>query len=167
MSAMPIPHEWIFAGQVREIQAAFPLAHDALINWGAWSRDRQGIFPCLARMSLWDEADTEKFEDFAEEGEQGAAVVPQAEVKAEAANDEPFMEREAVELDRLMHSPDFPAIWRKCIAAAYFARVLEYQLPREATYIRPREMRLSHDSYLAFLDGALRFIDTTLCGSRG
>lgn len=159
-----VPYEWIYAAQVREIQAAFAVAHKALVQWGIWSRQRGGIFPSLAPPSMWEmyaPSDADKRE-WVEASDQ-LIVVPQTEVKAEAANDDACDEKLAEEMDVLIHELEFPAVWRKCLSAAYVSREIpEYQFPREATACRPRGERISHDTFLLMLDGALRHIEKQL-----
>ncbi len=161
MSAMEnIPHEWIFVGQVREIQGAFAIAHKALVQWGIWSRNRSGIYPTITSPSMWEQyAPNDK--DLREwvEASEDATIVPQLEIKAEAANDGDCDEKTAEELDILIHDQEFPTIWRKCLSAAYVSREIpEYQFPREATVCKPRSERISHDTFLMMLDGALMHI---------
>lgn len=160
-----IPYEWIFAGQVREIQDAFPIAHKALKQWGIWSRQRGGIFPRLAPPSLWDMAKPGDANDWVEADDIGLPIVEQREIKAEAVGDEPCDEKMGEALDVMLHALEFPVVWRRCLSAAYVSRETpEYQFPREATLARPRESRISHDNFLQFLDGALQFIEGKLVG---
>jgi hypothetical protein len=169
MSAMEdVPYEWIFAGQVREIQAAFPEAHKALVQWGIWSRQRGGIFPTISSPSLWDLAKPGDPSDWVEPPAE-VERVEQTEVKAEAANDEPCDEKTAEASDVLIHDQDFPTVWRRCLAAAYVTReVPEHLFPREASRTPPHEpKRISHDTFLLMLDGALRFMQGKVVGSDG
>ena len=162
MNAMTVQEwEWIFAGQVRGIQSAFPLAHEALVNWGRWSRELQGLFPTISRPSIWDEAAPGDPTDWTEEGDIGLGIVEQREIKAEGPEKIESDEKAGTELDVLIHDyPNFPAIWRVVLKAAYFTREIpEYQFPREA--------RVKPDSYLTFLDGALRHIEWMLVDKEG
>lgn len=149
-----------FTLRVREIQSNHPHAHQALVNWGLWSRERGGIFPTLALTALWDMAQPGDPNDWAEPPEE-IERVEQAEVKAEAANEPMANEKQAAELDAFIHDAEFPAIWRKCLAAAYFRRVPEYQLPREATSLPPHRGRIGDETFLEQLSRALQEIERT------
>jgi hypothetical protein len=141
-----------FVAEVRGIQGFYPKAHQALRNWGFWSRDRSGIFPCISKPSIWDEYDSSKA-DFAEEGE-GQQVVQQTEVKQERAETPDFNEKEAVELDELLHDR-FPYEIRKCLLVAYVtAEIPEEQFPRFSC--------CTHEGFLMSLTSSLHRIQEAL-----
>lgn len=156
MSAMPkIDLFAVYAAEVRGIQDRYPKAHEALKNWGAWSRSSTKDKPRVSCPAIWREAKQSEFDDYAEEGEQGEGIVDQVEVKAEPAQYESFNERFGEEIDVRIHRDiDFPPIWRRCLRAAYVERLLEHQFPREA--------RVGPSGYLVFLDGSLAHLQKML-----
>jgi hypothetical protein len=158
MSAMEeIPYEQVFAGQVREIQGHYPQAHQAMVNWGNWSR-RLNLKPFLCRPALWNmvKADREEWgEEQPEEQEERKRSEPLLEVGRDP-NDQPKPDDKlGYAIDILIHSQDFAAVWRVVLKAAYFTREIpEYQMPREAD--------VGFDSFILFLDGALGHIQRVL-----
>lgn len=158
MAAMPNEIDWrdVLTGEIRAIQSYYPQAHEALKDWGLWSRWRLSLYPRLARSSIWHLGPSPKQEDFADDGEQGAGVVPQLEVKAEAAPVERFSERLAVEIDIRVHQDNFPPIWRRCVKAGYVYRLPEYQWPQNA--------RCGNQGFVMFLDAALNRIQRAMEG---
>lgn len=166
-----VPYELIYAGQVREIQGAYPKAHQAMVNWGRWSRRLQ-IKPFLCRPALWNmvQADREEWGDEQPEDEQPQRKrsEPLQDVGKDPSEEPKADERLGHAIDVLIHSPeftaaaaiqdpDFPSVWRVTLKAAYYTRALpEYQMPREADQ--------SYDSFLMFLDGALQRIQGVLDG---
>jgi hypothetical protein len=140
----------ILVGRIRAIQAAHPEAHEALKNWGRWSRDLNGVFPTLAGPGIWNLADTDKFDDFGDEQPRPRLrLVDQA--KSERLEEPKADERSAKQLDELIHKPAFPAIWRKVLRAAYVtAESPEYQFPALST--------TSEDDFCMFLDGVLAHV---------
>lgn len=141
----------VLTGEIRSIQGSYPEANGAAKEWGLWSRYRFGIGPKDARPYLWRFARPSKFGDFADEEEgKSQAQLERAQAvqaKAESAPLERFDERLAVELDVRIHGIDFPAVWRRCLRAAYVARIPEYQWPAEA--------RCGSSGYLMFLSCGL------------
>jgi hypothetical protein len=170
MSAMEdIPYQWVFAGQVREIQGQYPQAHQALMNWGNWSR-RLCIKPFLCRPALWNmvKADREEW------GEEPKQKEDEIENQVDRKRSEPLQEvgRDPSEepkpddklgraIDVLIHATEFPPALRNILRASYFTRVPEYQMPLEAGLKPP----FHYDSFLALLDGALHQIQGVLDGS--
>jgi hypothetical protein len=150
-----------FVGEVRGIQGMHPKAHQALLNWAMWSRDLAGMCPTLAPPALWNEADPTKWGDFADEGDvQAAVIAPQAEpAKGEKAWAEPggrdYNEKEAIELDILLHReiPDYAV--RKCLLAAYVAR----DIPEEQY---PLRSCCTHEGFLMSLTSSLHKIEEAL-----
>lgn len=156
MSAMPketVDWREVFNAEVRGIQAQYPKAHEALRNWGLWSRERGGIFPVLAKPS-WTEfyrADRDETHDELED----VTVVHQLEVKAERVEMPRSDERQGEEIDIRVHAIRFPSIWRRVLKAAYVTvEIPEYECPRQAA--------VGHQGYLMFLDGALAFVERAL-----
>lgn len=147
MNALAIDHDELFTIQVRALQAMYPQAHKDFLNWAEWSRDT-GMIPGLTNHikspSFWDQYDPANDKDgWGEE----KTDQPEGEVKAEAAEREPYDPKRGEEVDKLLHDPDFPAVWRRIIKVSYYFRMLEYQCPRAC--------RLDPDNFLRFMEGAL------------
>lgn len=146
----------IFAAQVRGIQHHYPRAHAALIEWGMWSRDLAGTFPCLAQSSMW--------EQFVHDGTEGhgnideAKTVVDAERKSERDEERPADEKLAVHLDELIHKH---LTWtsRRPLLVAYVLNAPEYQFPRLAA---PRGRIWLPEDFLARFEGALAWIEVWL-----
>ena len=141
----------VFTAQVRGLQAIYPEAHEALKNWAAWSRDRSGIFPAgITAPSLWDQFKRDENEDWGEE--QPQVQVPEAPVKAEAAEKQPYDERAGVILDERIHGPGgLPEYQRLVLKVAYVSTALpEDQFPR-ACGCPPH-------AFTERLEAALRFV---------
>lgn len=133
----------LFTAEVRALQGIYPDGHKRLRNWGAWSRDRSGIFPTLSPPGLWAEAICSKFDDFADEGDLKKAeedkryVTQTGDGKSERAETEPYDEKEANELDDFLHKR-FPWNVRKCLMVAYVTLELpENQFPHHACCTHP------------------------------
>jgi hypothetical protein len=130
--AMDLSEEFVL--RVRGLQAIYPEAHAALLNWANWSRDRSGIFPRgVTPPSIWNEYDQEGAgkDGWGEEQEQ----MPPAEdvpVKAEAAEKLPYDEKAGTILDERLHGPGgLGSDWRLVLKIAYVSRDLpESQFPR-------------------------------------
>src|SRR5688572_19740637 len=90
---------------VRAIQAMYPAEHQALENWGKWSRDRRGIFPA-ENPPPSPVYDTFSREEWDKQGYGEAAKdavsdqrLEASDRKAERAEDEPYDEKAGYELD--------------------------------------------------------------------
>jgi hypothetical protein len=150
MNARAVDHDELFVIQVRALQCMYPQAHRDFQQWGSWSHDT-GTIPGLTNHikspSFWDQYDpANDTEGYAEEG-QTALAVPQLEVRAEAAETEPYDQKRGEEVDRVIHDPDYPAIFRRVIRCAYYFRIPEFQYARTS--------RLDPDNFVRFLEGAL------------
>jgi hypothetical protein len=141
----------IFPIRVRSLQADFPQAHQALVEWGSWSRDRKGMAPPpIQPPRIWDEFKPDENESYGEVTEE-TTIVEQTEVKAERAEDDPYDELQGTILDERMHSPGGLAMEvRNALKVAYVHR---YVL--EANY--PRQAGCSQDAFLERLEAGLRF----------
>lgn len=173
MMAASFKVDWreVFAGEIRSVQAAYPQAHQALKNWGRWSRelhDIPGLTNDLKAPGLYEGADRKNWE-FAQDGETGIDT-PEAiakrcaadkRVKRERADDLKADDKLGHELDLLIHDyQNFAAIWRVVLKAAYCSREIpEYQFPNEA--------KLRHEPFLTFLDGALAHLQKVLDNAVG
>lgn len=157
VSAMPketVDWREVFNAEVRAIQAQYPRAHEALRNWGLWSRERGGIFPTLAKPG-WTEFYTAGRDEVTEENTPELEIVIQIEIKAEGPELPHSDERQGEEIDIRVHALRFPTIWRRVLKAAYVTvEIPEYECPRQAG--------VGHQGYLVFLDGALAFLERAL-----
>ena len=146
----------IACARIRALQAMYPDAHEALRNWGAWSRDRYQIGPRDAQPGIWDEAVVSKFGDFADESDTPAIVGDTKPAKAERADREEYDEKAGAELDERIHnSPDFPAYQRDILRIAYVSRETpEDQFPRHAG--------CSEDTFCERLEGCLWFVERNI-----
>lgn len=149
VNARAVDHDELFVIQVRALQCMYPQAHRDLQQWGAWSHD-SGTIPGLTNHikspSFWDQYDpASDAEGYADTEAQ--PIAPQVEVRAEAAERDPYDEKRGEEIDRLIHNPNFPAVFRRVIKCAYYFRVPEFQYARTA--------RVDPDNFLRFLEGAL------------
>lgn len=120
----------LFTAEIRAIQSMYPEAHEALLNWGRWSRDRYGIGPRDARCSTWQYAKPDAPEEYGEDVPE--ALRTNAEVKAEGPDREPYDERLGVILDERMHGPGGLGVEiRRVLRVTYCSTIPEPQLPRE------------------------------------
>ena len=113
----------VFTAQVRALQAMYPEAHEALVNWGRWSRDRRGIFPAEGRTHIWDAFDRAEW-DRTGYGDQEADEqrLEVGDRKAERLEEE-YDEKAGFDLDERIHSPGgLPDYLRLVIRAAYVTR---------------------------------------------
>jgi hypothetical protein len=140
----------IFTARVRGLQGIYSAAHEALKNWGAWSRDRRGIYPSMSPPGMWAQY---KPDDSDEYGDEPEVPPPEAvPVKAEAAEHELYEEKTAFILDERMHSPGgLGQMVREAIKIAYVSReVPESQFSRLAG--------CTDDAYCERLETCLRFV---------
>lgn len=148
----------IAAARIRALQGLHADAHAALLNWGAWSRDRRGIFPALAAPAMWDQFRRDGTEGYAEEGEGvkpgDTEPVETPPAKAEAAEREPYQELPARILDERMHGPGgLGNEIRRALRIAYVSvDIPEYQFPHLSS------CGGSVDRYCERLEEALRFV---------
>lgn len=153
VQGVKIDPDEIFAAQVRGLQNLHSIGHQRLQHWAAWSWDlgkMPGINNGITAPSLWDQAVTDKFDDWADE--QAEPSTTAAPVKAEGPEKEPYDARRGEMLDALMHDLGrFPAVWRRVAKVTYFWRIPEFQLAERA--------RMGPDSFLQQLEGLLRFIE--------
>lgn len=150
MNALAIDHDELFVIQVRALQFMYPEAHRDLQTWGSWSHD-SGTIPGLTNHikspSFWDQYDPANDAQGWGDNEGTAVIVPQLEARAEAAEAEPYDQKRGEEIDRLIHAPEYPAVFRRVIKCTYYFRIPEFQYARTA--------RLDPDNFLRFLEGAL------------
>lgn len=132
----------LYTAQVRGVQNLHPLAHAQMLQWAEWSR-KISILPRISRPSIWNEVNRRVWGD--EYDDLTGFIGPANEDGeiAEAGVDD----KEAEALDILIHSADFPAIWRVIARKLYFESHLEYQAPRacqmkDADFVRILENML-------------------------
>lgn len=142
----------ICVARIRSLQAIHNEAHQALVNWGRWSRDRYKIFPKpIESPSIWDEAVPSKFGDFADEGE-GERIETTGPAKAERAEKEPYDELKGHQLDERIHARDGLAQYlRDALKMAYVSR----EVPEDQF---PRLTGCSEDTFCERLESCLIFV---------
>jgi hypothetical protein len=145
--------DMLFTAKIRELQGHYSRAHAALLNWGAWSRDRSGIYPTLSAPGLFRQYDSSDW--VAEEADEQAGFREQQEVKPEPREREEFDERAGDELDTFLHRT-FGYAPRRCLLVAYVISVPEYQYPRHAS---TRGIVHNHDSFSEMFAQVLRQVE--------
>ncbi len=140
-----------FPLRVRALQDMYHQAHQALICWGAWSRDRRGIFPAeIACPSLWDNFKRDETDAYGDE-DAAPAEVPHETAKAERADEEPYNELQGRSLDERLHWPGGPnQEIRRVLRIVYVMRDTH-----ESLY--PRAAGCSHDAFCERLESGLLF----------
>ena len=149
----------ITRARIRALQGVYPRAHSALENWGAWSRDRHGIFPpenpppspvyAAIDRSEWDR------DGYGEVEEQhvSEARMEAEDRKSERADREEYDEKAGYDLDaRINDRSLLPTYLAQLLAVAY-ARTRETpedQLPRLAG--------CTEDTFCERLEACLRFV---------
>jgi hypothetical protein len=138
--------------RIRSLQERYSTEHLALVNWGAWSRDRKTIGPRDSKPHIWQEAVQSKFDDYGEDHAIPAERLAQADAKSERPEEDPYNEREGALLDERMHGPGgMPLYLRQLLRVAYVSReVPEYQFPRACGCLP--------DTFCEGLESALVFV---------
>ena len=139
----------LFPARVRGLQAIYPEAHRALVNWGLWSRDRAGIFPVDARPSVWDQFKADENEAWGEDDAEKmvAETIP---IKAERAEDGPYNELQGAILDERINSPMLGRDVSRALVVAYVWVIPEYQYPSRGG--------CPPDHFCERLEAGLRFV---------
>lgn len=112
---------------VREVQGMYPKEHQALINWGRWSRDRRGIYPAgVTAPSIWQDAPTSKWE-FDDDPEEYSPHIPiVAAAKGDRPEGEDYDEKSAVALDERIHGyGGLNETMRSVLEVAYLTRSVQ------------------------------------------
>ena len=144
----------LFPARVRGLQAIYAGGHKALVNWGAYSRDRAGFergvtSPRTAKEYHYTEGDEEGYAD-----PHDACLVlirTNAPAKAEKVQDEPYNERDAAILCERMHGPGGLMVEaRPVLKVAYVLRYIQ-------EYEYPYRTGLLPDTVLERLEMGLRF----------
>lgn len=143
--------EGILVGRIRNLQDLHSTAHRALTNWGHWSVDRSDIYPRLKPPSLWDQFKRDENDPYGDE-QAPAVSVEQQPAKAEAAEKQPYDERQALLVDARIHGyGGLPVEVRYTLKAAYVSREIpESQFPRAAG--------CGEDAFCERLENALLFV---------
>ena len=98
----------LFPARVRGLQAIYPEAHDALLNWGIYSRTRYWPGPVDARPSIWDEFKPDENEPWGEVTKDTLKAEQEAPAKAERPDEEEYSERDGQILCERLHGPGGP-----------------------------------------------------------
>lgn len=142
-----------FAVRVRDLQGTFAAAHRALMNWGAYSRDRAGFQRGITKsQALSQYRYNEEEEGYADPTDACLVLIKtDAPAKAEKVQDEPYDERAGMILCERIHGPGGLMLdARPVIRVAYvFRDVPEYQYPYR--------LGLLPDAVLERLEMGLRF----------
>lgn len=145
-----------FPVRVRSLQADFAAAHRALMNWGAYSRDRAGFQRGITKsQALSQYRYNEEEEGYAPPPDPNdhklILIKTDAPAKAEKVQDEPYDERAGMILCERIHGPGGLMLdARPVIRVAYvFRDVPEYQYPYR--------LGLLPDAVLERLEMGLRF----------
>jgi hypothetical protein len=125
--------------EIRAIQGLYPTAHQALMNWGRWSRDRRGIFPSEnpPPSAIYDAINRSEWDkDGYGEVEADAERLAVDDRKAERADTEPYDELKGYELDVRIHAArDMPEYFKSVLRVAYVtAEVPEDQFHKLCGY---------------------------------
>lgn len=135
----------LFSLRVRGLQGIYSEAHQALINWGCWSRDRAGIFPADARPSVWDQFKADENEAWGDVPEESKGPAE----KAERAEEDPYNELQGLILDERINSPLLCRDVSRALVVAYVWTIPEYQMPARAGCLP--------DHFCERLEAGLRF----------
>jgi hypothetical protein len=126
MNLRDVDQEEVIRLELRELQGRYPREHQALINWGRWSRDRRGIYPAgVTAPSIWQEAPSSKWEF--EEPEAYEPYIPVvAAQKGDRPETEDYDEKTAVLLDERIHGyGGLNETLRSCLEVAYLTRTVQ------------------------------------------
>ena len=122
-----------FPIRVRDLQGTFAADHRALMNWGAYSRDRAGFQRGITRSQALNQYRyNEDEEGFADPNDACLVLIKtDAPAKAEKVQDEPYDERAGMILCERIHGPGGLMVdARPVLKVAYvFRDVPEYQYP--------------------------------------
>lgn len=136
----------VFILQIQEIESS-SRAHQDLLNWAAWGL-QDDFAPRLAIPAVWD---------------MPGAPDPDRDTEAPPeVPPVPVNEKRALEIDKRIHDPEFPAIWRKVLSVHYLppkyrnGHRCQNALP---IWQRPQAARCSMDTYLEQLRNALERLE--------
>lgn len=151
----------LFPARVRGLQAIYPEAHLALLNWGAWSRHDSERPQGIHSPTFYESA---KIEEWGEKDDEDVVVVETSgPAKADARDEEPYNVTSGGDLDSRIHGagglPDFV---RLVLRVAYVYTVPEAQYVREAKAIGWRwqlnDAGCNEDAFCERLEAGLRFV---------
>lgn len=140
----------IFPIRIRLLQETHQPGHLALVNWGLYSRDRYWPGPADARPKLWDEFKRDENDPYGEDVAEDLRV-PQAEIKQERAEDDPYDEKAGAALCERLHGPGGPDKDVRGILRIVYV----YRYVREEQYTR--QAGCSQDAFCERLEAGLRF----------
>lgn len=150
----------VFPARIRALQAIYPEGHQALLNWGAWSRNDQQRPQGIRSPSLYEGAKTDEWGDMSDED---VVVVESPEpAKAEAREKEIYDVGRGADLDIRMHSPGgLPDYVRLVMRVVYVFDGPEFQYVREAKAIGRRwqlaDAGCTEDAFCERLEAGLAF----------
>lgn len=143
----------VFPAQIRALQAMYPEAHQTLVNWAKWSRDRHKVYPPgVTPNPMWESFDSSKVTDWGEEHAIPKERLAQADTKSEPHEKEDYDEKAGREIDERIHGYGGLSVTiRDTLRVAYVSRYLpESQFPKAAG--------CSHDAFRERLEAALVFV---------
>jgi hypothetical protein len=89
---------------IRDLQSQFHAAHEALANWGRWSRDKRGIYPPgVVPPAIWNDAPVSKWEIEEEPDYDPYKKILTVAEKGDRLEEEDYDEKTAVMLDERIH----------------------------------------------------------------
>jgi hypothetical protein len=89
---------------IRDLQSQFHAAHEALANWGRWSRDKRGIYPPgVVPPAIWNDAPVSKWEIEEEPDYDPYKKILTVAEKGDRQEEEDYDEKTAVMLDERIH----------------------------------------------------------------
>ena len=108
---------------VRAIQAMYPAEHQALENWGRYSRDRDDRPAWIVSPGIYSEAPTSKWEIEDEGGYAVRIEYSSPPERGDRREPEPYDEKAALDLCERMHSAGgLPDYLRDVVRVAYYER---------------------------------------------
>lgn len=149
-----VAEEAMFVERVRRLQDEHARAHQALVNWGSWSRDRRGIFPVqITPPKVWDQFKADENEEWGVIDDKTVLVESAEPDKAERAEDDPYNELQGHQLDERLHGyGGLGYEVRIALRVAYVRRdIHEIQYPRAAG--------CGKDGFLERLEAGLKFAE--------
>ena len=154
MSARDVDWRDVQIARIRALQSIHATAHAALLNWGAWSRDKRGIFPTVAPPGVWDQfaPNPADIEGWASSDAPPAEPPTDAPAKREAPERPPYQERPAIVLDERLHHPGGLCVeTRHVLRAAYVSE----EIPEDQFHTM---CGCSTDAFCERLESALLFV---------
>ena len=141
----------LFPARVRGLQAIYPEAHRALVDWGVWSRTLVGFERGIGRQGVWFQGKADENEAYGELEAEGEIQIVEAPACQERLDEEPEDGKRCYLLDERMHRPGgLGTEVRNALKIAYIKRYIpEFQYPRAAG--------CSPDAFCERIEEGLRF----------